>query len=287
MGISYKMISVKSFCKKDYGYNVNDFIDAKLITMTKDEALMLLKEFCIGEGYSNVITDESAKKLIDIIDDTDLLLTCAYNHDFKPTTIALLDNVLADDVFVSFSSNDNRKLNELLSNALKDEDDINITFIQGILKHVKNPETIFNVLFEKVSNTKKLVGYIEDILEPFAGMEGPEARVIAPYLLNQEKYMFFINKIEDLKSIELHVMATKNKEIIAYYIYKSGRYDLIYDLFKNEDIYLMFCKEVFDEEIVQKIESFMRNGGRYKFVDNNIEEYLGKFNEPINIKFYS
>ena len=292
MNIGYKMRSVKSFCEKcDFGDNVCQFIDIKLKTLTKEEALLILKSFYVSDliNISNNDMDaEHMKKLIDIVDDNDLLLQCAYSGDIKHSAGEIINEILDMDIHLSYENgnNEHKTLKKLISNSFGGNDNVNIDFIINVIDHIENTEYVFDMLIRSVSDNKKLKEYISNIIYPFHDINDKTAILIAPYLLNKEHYRDFIDRVENLKILELYVIATKDKEIIAYYIYKSKRYDLIYDLFKNEDIYLKFCTEVFDNECVVKIEEFMRSSGRYKFVDDKIEEYLNKFNEKPDFKFY-
>ena len=289
MNIGYKMMTVKAFCEK-YGDSntVRDFIDFKINSITKNDALMLLKSFdIVSFGYFQDISKEQAEKLIRIIDDNDLLLTCGYRGKFKGFDV-IADIILDNNIVISYEDNDanNKTLKRLLSDSFGGDHNTNVDFIKCVIGKIKNTEYVFDMLIRSITDKKVLCDYIEKMFYSMNKINDQTAIMLAPYLLNKHNYRYFIEKTINKDILNLLVIATKNKEIIAYYIYKAEKYDLICDLFKNEDIYLKYCYGVFDEGLVKSIERYLRDGGMYKFVDSNIDEYLNRSNEKIDVKFY-
>ena len=297
--ISYKIISAKKFIDSfSYGSDsVIEFVNTKYETLTDDDIFMLLTKFdVLSDTHSGFLDIGSFEKMLDKVVDKKELIKLAYHNHFKASN-KILEYVLKNDIYLCDDNDDKFAilLKELVDNSLKERD---TTGIKLVINKIKNPNYIFDSIIETEKNTEEIIKSIGTIVKEMKKIDDKSAVLIAPYLLNKKvaemyrngvaiyNYAVFINRVDNLNSIELYVISTKNKEIIAYYIYKAERYDLILDLFKNDDIYISFCKEVFSERIVEDIKKFMRETGRYKFIDKNIEDYLSNSNEKIDIKIY-
>ena len=258
------------------------FFDENVDNFTKVDALVFL-EYFITSNHNK----EMAKKLVEIIDNNDALLKSCYDGKLSPGGFNCISDFIFDSKVIIFNTEVNKEnttLNKLLHCSFNDENNINMDFIRSIINIIKNTEYVFEMLISTVSDIEKRRGYIRSLVFQMDKINNQTAIMCAPYLLNKDYYWDFINRVENKECIELYVIATKNKEIIAYYIYKSGRYDLIYELFKDEETYINICSEVFNQNVIFNIKRSLRDG--YRYVDENIEEYLNKSNEKIDIKFY-
>ena len=97
-----------------------------------------------------------------------------------------------------------------------------------------------------------------------------------------------MTRVCNIRVLKSYVLATKDKEIIAYYIFKAKDHKLMKDLFVDENTYLSYCKEVFGEykNIYNDMIVFVREDCKYDFVNENIKKYIDSSNEKPNITIY-
>ena len=285
--MNYKRVSVEKFCN-EYGHmvwEVVEFIDERIDTFSDDDAFYLLENADLNDKYTI--------KLANIIENKDRLLKFAFETENK----IIIDCILDYDIEISYTDSNNKYklLKQLISNSFCFIDIVLVPKLIPIMSHLKNPEYIYDILLRSVSSVDQIIYDIALLTydQPYK-INDNTAILIAPYLLNKKtfgqtpkkNYHILIDNLENTNSIKLYVLASRDKEIIAYYIYKNNDLDLIYKLFKNEDLYINFCKEVFTIDILKEISEFLRNNGRYKFVDDNIDNYLKGSNEAVDIKIY-
>ena len=114
-------------------------------------------------------------------------------------------------------------------------------------------------------------------------LEDETLDLLVPYMLNQELYYKLFKMAKDIKHLKLYVLASKDKKIIARYIYESQDDKLLFDLFGHVDKYLDYCMGVFADDLYKKIKTWIFNKVKYKYVDDKIEKLLKSSNESIDI----
>ena len=160
-----------------------------------------------------------------------------------------------------------------------------------VINRIKNKEYVFERVINSNSSIDKKKEDLYYLMIHCNYINDEAALLIAPYVLNtlndSDSYKSFLNIVLNPSILKHHVLATKNKEIIAYYIVKARDYDLLKELFEDENKYLNYCTELWQGKmIMEDIKRFVREDCKYKYVDFNIQKYIDSSNEKLDIKIY-
>ena len=181
-------------------------------------------------------------------------------------------------------------LNNAIEEAIKDSKncDEECNIIERISNRIVNKDDFLQYAINNLKFSSNIRYTIRRIIRDDI-IDDDHALLTAPYMLNRKEishttrnYMFFMHRVKNLDVIKLHVLKSKEKEIIAFYIFKNKDIDLMIKLFGSADAYLEYCIESFNESTIKEIKEFIKNDIKFKYVDDKIEELLNSCNEQLD-----
>ena len=285
-------MSFEDYLKDEKHYiTISDYVNAKLDVLTYKEIEEIIVRF------DEIINEKLLKKLIAKVKDEDMVkafIKHVYYSD-KPiiTKYRMISYFVLDKVHVTKTgyqkkmiSDSHAAIIDLVYEGEKRSD------YYPILDLIENKECVFErILATGDVDDKK--DNVSNVLLNCKDINDQAALLIAPYVLNQNwiddqcSYEILLKKVINPTILKHHVLATHDKEIIAYYIFKTRDYELLIKLFENEDKYLDYCSEIWGSStLMNSIRTFVREDCKYKFVDANIEDYIKSSNEIVDIKIY-
>ena len=181
-----------------------------------------------------------------------------YDGDFNKLVKNIIEYVCANNEYSDTKF--------LLLNLFKILSDKKMVFLRELVNAKIDKELIANVISEGIYNENKL-------------LNDEEINIIKPYLSDELKSL--LQYAKNPKILFNDVIISKDKEVIAYYIWKANDAYLLKKLFNTSDKYDEYCKRTFSNITYNKIKTWIKEEIDFKYVDDNIEDFIKSSNEII------
>lgn len=270
--------NIKKILKKSPS-KLEEYIKNNIDNLNFEEVIELLKYSTFNKEISN--------KLLNKINDN-LAVQLAANDEFYDS-FKVLSYYFPEQVKITISGKDWNSgcINNAIRYIIESDKYVKIK-LSRLIKFIQNKSVFFEMLIDNstlsILDKKEIFEYL--LLDSEDVVDDEVAVLLAPYLLNNDYYITFISNVKNLAPLKLPVIATKNKNIIAYYILNAKDYDLLEKTFENDRNYIDYCSKVFSVDTLNEVEEFIRLDYNYKYVDANVDKLLNSPNEKIDMKFY-